>query len=167
MTTSYTYADTFTRASARRLAGRVATDLHQSRIIYGRPADGSVEDYLAELDELLVGGYLATYQFGFKKDGRVLWALRYTVGPDGSLIGNAGGLLRGIDTGGAIWFNYLTYSSVWWELSSAARAAVKRKIPVDRTTGSPPSDSRGYWQADRTYADGGVGLVRETFRSLS
>jgi Bacterial HORMA domain family 1 len=167
MTTSYSFADTFTRANARRLAGRVATDLHQSRILYGQPAAGRVEDYLTELEEMLAGGYLATYKFGFKKDERVLWALRYTVGPDGSLIGNAGGVQRGVDITGGDWFTSLTPSSAWSELSSGARAALADKIPVVRVTGDSPSDSHGYWQADRTYADGGVGLVRETFRSLS
>lgn len=167
MTTSYSFADTFTRANARRLAGRVATDLHQSQLLYGRPAAERVEDFLTELEELLAGGYVATYEFGFERDGRSLWALRYTVGPDGSLIGNAGGLPRGIDITGGSWFNHLTYTSAWWDLPSEARTALRDKFPVVRTTGGPPSYSHGYWQTDRTYADGGVGLVRETFRSVS
>lgn len=167
MTTSYSFAETFTRANARRLAGRVATDLHQSRLLYGHPAEGRVEDFLTELKELLSGGYVAKYQFGFERNDRVLWALRYTVGPDGSLIGNAGGLPRGIDVAGGTWFNTLTYSSSWWQLSPGARKTLEDKLPVVRTTGGPPSDSHGFWQKDRTYADGGVGLERETFRSWS
>ncbi|MBS2549014.1 hypothetical protein KGQ19_19290 [Catenulispora sp. NL8] len=167
MTTSYTYADTFTRAHARRLAGRVATDLHQSRMFYGQPGAAQVEDFLTELEELLTGGYVEKYQFGFEKDNRVLWALRYTVGPDGSLTGNAGGLTRGVDIAGGQWFNSLTPSGTWWRLSAGAREAVRSRIPVVRTTGKPPSDSHGYWDTDRTYANGGVGLQRSTFRSYS
>ena len=167
MTNSYTYADSFTRAHARRLAGRVATDMHQCRIIYGQPGAGQIENFLTELEELLTGGYVEKYQFGFEKDDRVLWAVRYCVGPDGSLITNAGGLSRGVNITGGEWFNSLTPSTVWWQLSPATRVAVRSKIPVVRTTGSPPSDSHGYWHTDRTYADGGVGLERSTFRSFA
>ncbi|GAA0378624.1 hypothetical protein Acor_69500 [Acrocarpospora corrugata] len=104
---SYTYAETFTRVHARRLAGRVTTDLRQSSILYDSPSSGSLEDYQVELEELLVGGYVDKYQFGFKKDGRVVWSLRYTVGPDGALTGGAGGVPSGVDVRQASWFNFL------------------------------------------------------------
>lgn len=50
---SYSYAETFTRAHARRLAGRVTTDLRQSYLLYGSPTEDRLEQYRAELEELL------------------------------------------------------------------------------------------------------------------
>jgi hypothetical protein len=164
---SYTYAESFTRVHARRLAGRVTTDLRQSYILYGSPSADTLDDYRVELEELLVDGYVGKYQFGFKKNGRVVWSLRYNVGPDGSLTGGAGGVPRGSDVTQANWFNHLTYSDSWHLLDSSTKDAVKDRLPITRVTGSLPSDAHGYWENDRAYAAGGVGLQRAVFRSLS
>ncbi len=64
---SYPYAETFTRAHARRLAGRVTTDLRQSHLLYVSPSESMLEKYRTELEELLTGGYVDRYQFGFKR----------------------------------------------------------------------------------------------------
>jgi hypothetical protein len=164
---TYTYAETFTRTHARRLAGRVTTDLRQSCILYGSPNTSSLDDYKVELEELLLGGYVDQYQFGFKKDGRVVWSLRYTVGPDGALTGGAGGVPVGVDVTGASWFNHLIHSYSWLFLSASDREAVESKLPFTRVTASLPSDGHGYWENDRSYAAGGVGLQRAVFRSWS
>lgn len=84
---SYSYAETFTRVHARRLAGRVTTDLRQSHLLYGSPSESMLEKYREELEELLVGGYVDQYQFGFTRAGNAVWSLRYQVGPDGALSG--------------------------------------------------------------------------------
>ncbi|WP_446041009.1 HORMA-1 domain-containing protein [Streptomyces sp. SID1121] len=161
---SYTYAESFTRTHARRLAGRVTTDLRQSHVLYKSPSVNSLEDYRLELEELLLGGYVSKYQFGFKRNDRVVWSLRYVVGPDGSLTGGAGGVPRGVDVSGASWFNFLTHSDAWFDLDSSGKEAVKEKLPFERGTGSLPSDAHGYWVNDRSYAAGGVGLQRTVFR---
>ena len=41
---SYSYAETFTRVHARRLAGRVTTDLRQSHLLYGSPSESMLEE---------------------------------------------------------------------------------------------------------------------------
>ncbi len=102
---TYTYAESFTRVHARRLSGRVTTDLRQSYILYDRPSAASLEDYRVELEELLLGGYVEQYQFGFKKESRIVWSLRYIVRPDGALTGGAGGVPVGVDVSDATWFN--------------------------------------------------------------
>lgn len=162
---SYTYAESFTRTHARRLAGRVTTDLRQSHLIYKSPSASSLESYRLELEELLLGGYVEKYQFGFKQNDQVVWSLRYSVGPDGSLTGGAGGVPSGVDVSQATWFNTLTPSLSWYLLGSAAKEAVQSKLPFVRPVGSLPSDVHGYWEKDRLYAAGGVGVQREVFRS--
>lgn len=164
---TYTFAQTFTSVDAERLAGRTATDLHQSRLFYGSPTAKRVEEYRQELEVLLNGGYLSLYQFGFMKSEKVVWSLRYSVGANGSLTGGAGGVPRGVDIAGATWFNYLTHSERWHDLTPTGRKAVQDKLPFERSFGSPPSDAHGTWEADRTYASGGVGLEREVFRNAA
>ncbi|MFE5076531.1 HORMA-1 domain-containing protein [Streptomyces halstedii] len=164
---SYTYAESFTRVHARRLAGRVATDLRQSHVLYGVPSSGRLDEYRLELEELLLGGYVAEYQFGFEKSDQVVWSLRYKVGPDGSLggAGSAGGVPHGLDISDANWFNFLTFSNSWYLLGEPGRDSVNTRLPFVRTTGSLPSDGHGQWITDRTYSAGGVEVQRTTFRS--
>jgi Bacterial HORMA domain family 1 len=166
---SYSYSETFSRTHARRLAGRVTTDLRQSHILYGSPAESSLEKYRVELEELLTGGYVDRYQFGFKRNEKAVWSLRYVVEPDGSLTatGTAGGVPVGENITGATFFNFLTFSDSWFRLSPPQRKAVEQKLPFIRADGTLPSEVGGYWTSDRTYAAGGVALERSVFRSLA
>jgi Bacterial HORMA domain family 1 len=166
---SYSYAETFTRVHARRLAGRVTTDLRQSHILYGSPSESKLEKYRTELEELLTGGYVSRYQFGFKRDGQSVWSLRYIVGPDGSLTGagTGGGVPAGRNVLGATFFNFLTFSNSWFEKSESARQAIEQTLPFIRTVDTLPSEVGGYWTSDRTYAAGGVAIERSVFRSLA
>ncbi len=164
---SYTYAETFTRTHARRLAGRVTTDLRQSHLFYGQPSESMLEPYRQELEELLTGGYVARYQFGYERNGIAVWSMRYIVGPDGSLTatGMAGGVPRGINVDGASFFNFLSFSDAWYALTSTARENIESRLPFTRATGRLPSDAYGSWTRDRVYTAGGVALDRAVFRS--
>ena len=166
---SYSYAETFTRVHARRLAGRVTTDLRQSYLLYRSPSESMLEKYRTELEELLSGGYVDRYQFGFKRDGQTVWSLRYVVGPDGSLTGTGagGGVPVGRNVFGSTFFNFLTFSDSWSEKSESARQTIEQKLPFVRTVGTLPSEAGGYWTSDRTYAAGGVALERSVFRRLA
>jgi hypothetical protein len=166
---SYSYAETFTRVHARRLAGRVTTDLRQSHLHYGSPSESMLEKYREELEELLAGGYVDQYQFGFTRAGNAVWSLRYQVGPDGALsgTGTGGGVPVRVDITGATFFNVLTPSNSWYQLSASAREAVEHRLPFTRAVGALPGEAGGYWTSDRTYAAGGVAIERSVFRSLA
>ena len=166
---SYSYAETFTRAHARRLAGRVTTDLRQSYLLYGSPSESMLEKYRTELEELLTEACVDRYQFGFNRDGQSIWSLRYVVGPDGSMTGTGtgGGVPAGVNISGATFFNFLTPSSRWYLLSASARDAIERRLPFVRVDGTLPSESGGYWTNDRTYAAGGVALERSAFQRIA
>jgi len=166
---SYSYAETFTRVHARRLAGRVTTDLRQSHLLYGSPSESMLEKYRTELEELLTGGYVSRYQFGFDRDDQTVWSLRYVVGPDGSLTGTGtgGGVPAGRNVRGATFFNFLTFSNSWSAKSESARQAIEQTLPFIRTAGTLPSEAGGYWTSDRTYTAGGVAIERSVFRSLA
>jgi hypothetical protein len=169
MTGSYSFSDSFTEAHARKLAGRVTTDLHQCSSLYGDPSRSWVERYQAELEVLLGGGYVSKYQFGYTRNGSIAWSLRYTVGPDGGLVSNdrGGGVPPGEDITGAAYFNSLTLSSSWDTLSPAAQAGIEALLPFSRSVRELPSSASGYWTRDRGYTAGGVLIDREVFRRIA
>jgi hypothetical protein len=169
MTTSYSYtiAETFTLTDARRLAAKVAADMRQCQRFYDKkPTDAKIEDYQQELTVLLHGGYVESYEFGFKtsNDRRVVsWS--YKVGSSGDLEGGrSGGLFPSADISDAVMFNFLSYNSKWSALSSTERDKIKASYAVQRTDGSPPKDGNGYWDSSRQYASGGVAVTRKEFR---
>jgi len=166
MTSSYSFSESFTEAHARKLAGRVTTDLYQCSSLYGEPSRSSVEDYQTELELLLAGGYVSKYQFGYTRNGSIVWSLRYMVGPDGGLVSNdrGGGVPVGEDITGAAYFNSLTPSLAWYALSPAAQAAIEARLPFVRRVADLPSSASGYWTRDRGYTAGGVLIDREVFR---
>lgn len=66
MSYSYTTTETFTLTHARHLAAKVAADMHQCQRFYDYPTDAKIKEYEQELVVLLHGGYVESYEFGFK-----------------------------------------------------------------------------------------------------
>jgi hypothetical protein len=162
MTQTYTTTSTFTTSDARRVGGKVAADLRQMQQEYGSPSDQQIESYLGELLMLLSDGYLDTVMFGFKRDGSWLPAtLRYTalsLGTTGD--GDRSGTVkRGVETAGAHFTSYLSYSQKWRNLSEEARARYKAGLPIQRVSGEEPK-APGGWVEDKTYTSGGGGVRR-------
>jgi Bacterial HORMA domain family 1 len=163
---SYTYTQSFTRTHARHLASKVVADLYQCSLMYDRPSAESLPGYEEELVALLADGYVESYEFGFKRDGRRVLSWHYTVGPAGVLEGDSrsGSLLRGVDLGNAHYFNFLTHSSAWFGLTETARESIEANLPFRRTAGSAPSDGSGYWATEHAYSAGGVLVQRKVFK---
>lgn len=162
---STTTTSTFTRTNARYLASKIAADLRQLRSFYGRPTEQQIDDPSDELVEMLAGGYVATYEAGFRKDGKRLVSERYTVSSSGLATDErAGGVYARADVTGASWFTFMSYSDAWWDLSDAARKAVKDSVAIDRSPGTEPTDGNGYWEGGRNYASGGTSTSRSGFR---
>ena len=112
MTTSYTLTETFSIVHARHISSRVAGDMRLMNRYYGYPSESAIENYLEEIAQLLGNGYLATFEIGFKRDGRRLFTLHYDVRADGTLTDSrAGGVPVGIDITGATKLNFLTHSA--------------------------------------------------------
>jgi hypothetical protein len=166
MSFSYTSTQSFTRTSAQRVAAKVKGDLSYMQILYGRPDDDDIEAYEEEVVELLAGGYLSEVTYGFKKGGNYILALKYVADLYGNLTGDdaVGKLDRNIDISGASFYSFLTYSQKWFDLSPAAREAIKARIRINRTSGDEPGSEGGYWAQDKTYSADGGGVRRSTFR---
>lgn len=166
MSLSATISDSFTRTHARYLSSKVVSDLYQCSRLYGSPAAHSISDYETELIEMLVGDYLSEYEFGFKENDRRIVCWRYQVSPGGDLVGGdqcAGGLYARAKVANASYYNFLSYSYAWWQLTHSARERIEGKLPFARSSGYLPTDGEGYWTNDRSYSKGGVSLSRRTF----
>ena len=163
---SYSYSTSFTLTNARHLAAKVAADLYQCYLLYDHPSAASISDLEAELTTLLAGGYVDTYEFGFKRDGRRVLSWFYRVGPAGTLTqdSGAGQLLPRASIASASYFNFLTKSQKWAALTSGQKAAVQATLPFEREYGDAPTDGHGSWQVERTYTSGGVMLERRVFK---
>lgn len=162
-------SQSFTRTHAKYLASKVVADLYQCARLYGRPGTDSIPDYEAELVELLVGGYVDRYEFGFKKGGKRVVSWQYAVTAGGDLVGggtddSAGGVYARAKVAGADYFNFLSYSQKWSDLASSDRDRIEGTLPFSRSTGTLPVDGNGYWVQDRTYSSSGTSVARRTFR---
>jgi hypothetical protein len=169
MSFSVTRSESFTIVNARRLASKVATDLHLCAQYYGKPTETRIREYAEELTQFLNAGYLQEYEFGYKKEGKRIVTWRYKVDTNGQLTTDdrPGKIVPYVDITGAVFYNFLTQNAKFFALSTDERARFEAGMPLQRGGGAPPSDGAGYWMSDRNYFSGGCGLNRETFQPLS
>lgn len=169
MSYSTSATETFTATNAKHLASRVASDLYQCSRLYGSPSEMSIPDLQEELAVMLTGGYVSTYEFGFKRVGKRVLTWYYTVDPSGNLVGGnddrSGGIYAHADISNAEYFNFMSYSQKWFDLNSDAKSRVKVQHKINRVTGEAPTDgATGAWRIERTYTSGGVRIDRKSFR---
>ena len=166
MSYTTTATETFTITHARRLGSKIAADMHLCQQYHGKPSDTDARAYAEELSQLLNGGYLACFEFGYRCEGVRVVTWQYEVHTDGSIASDdrPGKLPAWIDVREASFYSYLSYSSSWWQLSDLERHRIRDGLPVDRKPGNAPVDGEGYWSWDKSYAASGVGLQRRTFQ---
>ena len=168
MSYSYTRTEssTFNLTHAKHLASKVAADLHLCSIYYGHPTRERVLEYELELVEMLRGGFVKQYEFGFRRDDKRVLCWRYTVSADGILIAddNSGKLFSGVDVSTAVFYNYLWNTDAWYALSASERVKIESALPFQRVGRDAPADGSGYWVSEKNYSSGGVALDRQSFR---
>lgn len=159
-------SESFTLTNSKHLASKVTTDMWRCRQLYGQPSEANINDYGTELALRLRDGFVSKYEFGFKISEERLLSWRYTV-VNGDLTAaddRPGRIVSGIDISQAQFFNLLTTSSKWDNLTAEDQEKWESFYPFRRQTGTGPKDGRGYWQKDLQYSSNGVLLPRETFR---
>ena len=162
-----THSNSFTRTNARNIASKVAADLRQMRLFYDKPSEASIQEYIEEFVELLVGRYLHTVEYGFKRDGDWVISARYEVRSDGTVADTGtGDLYARADIEGASFYSFLTYTSSWGDLTPSERQDVKQSLPFQREFDAEPGHVNGYWETGKSYASGGVGATRSVWRPL-
>lgn len=165
MTFSHTRSTSFTIIHARQLSSKVAADMHLCALYYGEPSESQIRNYSEELAQMLNQGYVEEYEFGYKRSDQRVVCWRYVVqGGQFLADGRPGKVFSYADVTGAVHYNFMSYSAAWWALNDSERSNFKSGLPVQRSTGSLPSDGNGYWTTDHGYSSGEVGLGRRTFR---
>ena len=158
-------AETFSLTSAKYLASKVTADMRRCSQIHGKPPESAINDYGTELALLLKDGYLDDYEFGFEEGGRRVLSFYYKV-VGGELVASdqrPGKIYDGV-VSTSKFFNFISCSAKWWELSESQREEFNNFSPIRRFSGSPPADGNGYWVSDLSYTRDGVALQRKTFR---
>ena len=114
--------ESFTIINARKLASKVAADMHLCAQYYGKPSEARIREYAEELAQYLNAGYLQEYEFGYKKDGKRIVTWRYKVDANGQLTTDdrPGKIVPYVDIAGAVFFNFLTQNSKFFQLSTDA-----------------------------------------------
>ena len=166
MTYSYTTTSTFTKTQAIYLASKVAADLRQMQLFYGKPSDEDIEKFIEELAILLVNRCLKMVEYGFRREGNWVVVARYTVRTDGLSLADdrSGRVPADANITGASWYSFLEYNDHWLALSENQRQQIKSLLPFQRTPGTEPGIGPGGWIIDRTYSKNSVSLERGVYR---
>jgi hypothetical protein len=166
MTETYTRSETFTVIHARYLASKVAADLLQMQGFYGRPTDLEIDQYIEELVILVLGGYLDSVDYGFRKDGKWVVVLNYSVvSPSSTSIDDrSGGVCPSANITGADWGSCLRKNSKYNNLIQSEKDKIEQSLPIKRVSCCEPGYQPGRFVSDKNYSNGGVGLERKTFQ---
>lgn len=160
-----TVSESFTLTHAKYLASKVTSDMWRCQQLYGRPTSDQINNYGTELAILLRDKYVEAYEFGFQKEDKRVVSWRYQVDTSGLNGGDdRPGKIVLADILDASFFNQLTYSQAWFNLSPEERDRMKAGLPIQRVTKDGPKDGNGYWHQDLRYSANGTSLPRSTFR---
>ena len=170
MANTFTTSKTFTITHARYVTSKVAADLRQLKLFYGRPDDGQIDAYAEEAALLLRDGYLERVDYGFRRQDPQLGAqwvlLLLYVARNGELSDDYSGRVpANVDVSDASFWSYLTYTAPFFSLSGVEQARVKAALPIERSAGREAGFVGGTWTGDRTYSSSGQGVARSVFRA--
>ena len=168
MAYSITETRSFTISHARYITSKIAADLDLMRAYYGWPSADLITQYAEEAAILLSGRYLHSVEYGFKRDGKVIFALKYVAKSDGTLQADdrPGRVPYGLDLSSATRYSYLIRSNSFSQLTSEQQAKVDSTLPFSRSDAPNPETGHGFWEQSRSYSSNGEGVVRNVFRVL-
>ncbi|MDQ3099626.1 MAG: hypothetical protein M3Q44_07830 [bacterium] len=166
MTGTHTFSETFTLTNAKYLASKVASDLFQMQLFYGRPTDQEINDYLGELIILLLGGYLDSVDYGFRRDNKWVIVASYSAhfGSTSSTDDRSGGVYPGANISSSTWGSYLRTNSKFHTLSQEEKDKIEQDLPIKRNGQAEPGFYGGTWDCGKDYFSGGTGLLRKMYR---
>ncbi len=158
---------TFTLTDAKYIAAKVATDLKRMQRFYEYPSDSDINDYEAELTQLLKHGYVKKVSYGFKKDGEFIEPTLIYTAAELSISDNddPGKVKPNKNVAGASFYSFLEYTPAWSSLSSDQKEKFKNQLPFKRGSAETPGIN-GYLESDKTYSSGGRALSRSSVRSF-
>ena len=157
-----TQSVTQTATQAKRLASRIGAELMQMQALYGEPSDRQINEFVLEAEYYLAAKVLQSVQYGFKRNGKVVFDLFYTEAGATALNDKPGRVPPDADVSGASWFSYLIKNSAWEKLSALERQALLDKVPVKRSDAPEPVlDARLRNAGSKQFSEDTMGLRRE------
>jgi len=169
--TTYSYTQTQTRSftitEARYVASKIATDLNLLNSYYSKPSIENASMYAEEVALFVAKKYLNSVEFGFERNGQVIFSLKYTARSDGTLTTDdrPGRIPANLNMTGVTFYTYLRPSALYHNLTTAEKDAFDKTLPFQRASGKEPVlQSNGYWERTHSYSKNGEGVEREVFR---
>lgn len=158
-----TSTQTSTVTQAKRLASRIGAELLQIQAFYGKPDVTTLTKYIEEAAIFLAAGYLRSVQYGFKKNGKVIFEVEYTSQSATGIDDKPGRVPPAADVSGGTWFSYLSYSDAFFnKLTHAQREAFKSKSPLHREPADPPQRADGLRSSGtKQFSEESLGIYRE------
>ena len=165
MTYSHTYSSTFTKTHVGYLASKVAADLRQMQLFYGRPYDIEIIQFIQEISILLLGKWFKSVSYGYKRNGVWVIALKYETrfGTIKPIDDDSGRVMPGIDISGAFWHSFLSKTNSYFKLPQSEKNKIEQLLPFKRTYGVEPRLNTGGWRNDKYYSAGGGALQRQIY----
>lgn len=169
MTSTLTETRTFTLTHARYVTSKIAADLDLLRVYHGRPSEYQVTQFAEEAALYIAARYLASVEYGFRRNGVTVLALKYEARSDGTLTTDdrPGRVYHEIDVSNTDWYSYLITNHAFTTLPQSEQNRFEATLPLQRTAmPAPVAGSNGYWEQNRTYSFNGEGVLRRVFRPL-
>ena len=161
-----TRTSTATYAQAKQLGAIVRMELTQMRAFYKAPSAEMLEKLVTEFETLVSRGYLEKVQYGFKRNGLIVFQLEYTASSGGLQSDRPGRVPATLDLEGASWFSFLTTSVAFRRLSTKEQADFEATLPLQRTPAETPSLASGvYFGNAKTYSTEDLGVSRRIFQA--
>lgn len=158
---------TFTITEARYITSKIAGDLASFKAHYGRITDARIAEFAEEAAYFLAKKVMDSVEYGLKKNGDVIFSLRYVVAPDGTLgtDDRPGKIPANLDATDAVFYSYLRMNAKYTAMSYAEQAEIDKGSPVQRTGGNEPTMAfGGSWETTKTYSSNGYGVERKTYK---
>lgn len=169
MTYTQTQTKTFTITEARYIASKIATDLNLMNTYYGKPSVESAAKYAEEAALYIAKRYLDSVEYGYEKNGTVVFSLKYTAKSDGTLNidDRPGKIPLGLNMEGVTFYTYLRRANSFWLISDTERDSFLASLPFQRTSGGEPIlNGNGYWEKTQSYSKNGEGVERQIFKQI-
>jgi hypothetical protein len=135
------------------------------QLFYGQPSDQDINLYIGELCILLLGGWLKSVSYGYKRNGAWIIALKYEArsGSIRAVDEDSGRVMPGKDVSGAYWYSFLSKNLAYSLLPQSRKNEIEQLLPIKRTYGTEPRLTTGSWRNDKYYSNEGGALQRQIY----
>jgi hypothetical protein len=155
--------NTNTKIDAKYLGSKIAADLRQLQILYGKPSNSDIDSYVDEFITLIKEGYIKSVDYGYRKNEIWIVGVSYEVSTFNSVDDSPGKIPVDKDITGATWGSYMRKSQKFYNLSSDQQLAVLKSLPFQRSINNNDPQNGANWTYDKAYGSGDVELKRKTF----